>query len=164
METPCWSARSSFPRRLRSHKSLSHDNYGAASFSQLNAWEESPRNAERPLSVPGLISIWQMVDQGPFNAHIGAGVQTGEEIKINQQILKKVVARQMPPEEVILYFADYISTDCEAPKMFWETLIVEPPRAEQQEFVDRPQKLPDGIDGFPLSIEYYNGSLPNSIT
>ena len=142
-------------------------NYGASEFLYCEPFlvigckGDIPAEDERPFSVAGLISIWRNADDMNFTGHIGRCGE-GEEIEIHAEMLDRLVPREIPSQEVILYLADHVFKDCEALTILWETLIVELPKVDEKTFLDRLDNLPGGIDRCRLDVRYYNGPLPNT--
>jgi hypothetical protein len=142
-------------------------NYGASQFLYCEPFlvigceGDIPAEDKRPFSVAGLISIWRNADDMKFTGHIGHCGE-GDEIEIHPDMLERLVPREIPSQEVILYLADYVFKDCEALTILWETLVVELPKVDEKTHLDRLDNLPGGIDRCGVDVRYYNGPLPNT--
>ncbi|KAK1762517.1 hypothetical protein QBC33DRAFT_601374 [Phialemonium atrogriseum] len=131
-------------------------------FLLLGCEGELPSKDKLPFSIAGMIAIWRIDDNMKFRPLIGWHAEGEECLKIDPGMLDKMVEHEIPPNEVFLYLADHIFHDCIAISIIWETMVVELPLTEWNDFVRRLQVLPEGIEGAPFLLQYHNGPLPNT--
>jgi len=86
----------------------------------------------------------------------------GSTVKIDPDMLAKMEPRTLPPDDVILYLANYVFPDCEAICQSWETLLVGLPETSIDDHIERLMTLPFQIEQFPFILEFHNGPLPNT--
>ena len=131
-------------------------------FLLLGCEGELPSKDKLPFSIAGSVAIWKTEDDTNFMPLIGWHAEGDDFVEIDPGMLDKMVEREVPPDEVILYLADYIFPDCIAISIIWETMVVELPLTSWEDFVRRLEALPDAIDRAPFLLQYNNGPLPNT--
>ncbi|EON98243.1 hypothetical protein UCRPA7_6215 [Phaeoacremonium minimum UCRPA7] len=130
-------------------------------FIVLEFHGDPPPEDQRPFTIAGAIAVWRSINDPPFIPFLGEHGQA-EEITLDDSICDMMQTRKMPPDEVILYLANHIFTDCEAISLLWNTLVIELPEMETKDYLARLETLPMDLIGSPHSLEYHNGPLPNT--
>ncbi|KAI1824655.1 hypothetical protein F4861DRAFT_248504 [Xylaria intraflava] len=84
-----------------------------------------PPEDQRPFSVAGCIAIWKSADKmGVFTHSSVSGVRQ-KKVHIGQEMLRKMTWGEMPPDDVIHFLANHVSTGCEALSLLWDNLVLE---------------------------------------
>ena len=112
-----------------------------------------PPEDERPFTVAGLIAIWRKLGDMNFCCLIGY-FAAGPPIKIDPEILAQISPREIFPDEVVLYMADFAFPDCYAVTILWETLVIELPQMSWEVFQARLEILPEEIEDCSISLRY----------
>ncbi|KAG5815339.1 hypothetical protein H9Q74_010038 [Fusarium xylarioides] len=123
-----------------------------------------PAEDQRPFSVAGAIAIWTDAEDFYFRPFVGYPGQ-GEVLEVDDAIVNQIEHLQIPPRDIILYFAN-LWPECQAVSVLWTFLVIELPLVSPQEFAKRLETLPSGIEGYTegchLNLMFNNGPLPNA--
>lgn len=132
-------------------------------FLVLGCEGEPPSEDERPFTIGGALAIWKTVeDSYGFLPLFGTNGDGEPRMDIDPEMANKLQELEVPPPEVILYLANEVFPDCIALSILWDSLVVELPKTDDDDFHLRLQSLPRHLQGVPHILLYYNGPLPNT--
>lgn len=130
-------------------------------FLVLRCRGKAPPEDKRPFTIAGAIAVWQSNEDDFFKPFFGEDGEA-EDIEIEDEISHAMELLKVPPQHVIEYFAFTVFPDCSGIAVIYDTIVIEFPRTEKEEFAKLIQSLPRNVMNIPFQVRYWNGPLPNT--
>ncbi|KAK3341659.1 hypothetical protein B0T25DRAFT_522928 [Lasiosphaeria hispida] len=116
------------------------------------------REGRLPILIGGLSALWREEQDGDFPPILGDPAYGGR-ITVDESLVTIPERLKPPKDQTIEQLATYIFTDCEAMTWINSCLIVELPKTDRDEYLDRLNDLPGRFTNVPWAIQYHNGQL-----